>query len=152
MDKSTSIPGVDKVNTHYLETLVGYNARMAALVIIGEFMERMEVFNLRTVGFSVLSLITHNPGITSKQLCHTLGILAPNLVSMVNVLEKRELIKRLPHPNDGRSIGLHLTESGEKMMHHAEQTAAELDIESTARMSAEERKTLTALLMKVHSP
>lgn len=150
MDKETPIPFVDKVNTRYLETLVGYNTRRAALVIIGEFMERMAVYELRTVDFSVLSLITHNPGITSKQLCNTLGIQAPNLVSMVTTLEKRALIKRLPHPSDGRAMGLHLTEAGEKMMRNAEKTAAKLEHEATAKLSADERKTLMTLLKKIY--
>ncbi len=129
---------------------MGYNARRAALVIIGEFMDRMAVYELRTVDFSVLSLITHNPGITSKQLCNTLGIQAPNLVSMVNSLEKRELIKRLPHPNDGRAMGLHLTQAGEKMMRDAEKTAATLELETTAKLSDSERKTLMTLLKKIY--
>lgn len=150
MDDQRPIPFVDKVNTRYLETLVGYNARRAALVIIGEFMERMAVYDLRTVDFSVLSLITHNPGITSKQLCNTLGIQAPNLVSMVNALEQRELIKRLPHPNDGRAMGLHLTELGEKTVRRAEKTAAELEQDVTAKLSPQERKTLMALLKKIY--
>jgi len=150
MDDQRPIPFVDKVNTRYLETLVGYNARRAALVIIGEFMERMAVYDLRTVDFSVLSLITHNPGITSKQLCNTLGIQAPNLVSMVNALEQRELIKRLPHPNDGRAMGLHLTELGEKTMRRAEKTAAVLEQDVTAKLSPQERKTLMVLLKKIY--
>lgn len=150
MDDECPIPFVDKVNTRYLETLVGYNARRAALVIIGEFMERMAVYELRTVDFSVLSLITHNPGITSKQLCNTLGIQAPNLVSMVNALEQRELIKRLPHPTDGRAMGLHLTELGEKTVRRAEKTAAELEQDVTAKLSPQERKTLMALLKKIY--
>ena len=150
MDDERPIPFVDKVNTRYLETLVGYNARRAALVIIAEFMERMAVYDLRTVDFSVLSLITHNPGITSKQLCNTLGIQAPNLVSMVNALEQRELIKRLPHPNDGRAMGLHLTELGEKTVRRAEKTAAELERDVTAKLSPQERKTLMTLLKKIY--
>jgi DNA-binding MarR family transcriptional regulator len=150
MDDELPIPFVDKVNTRYLETLVGYNTRRAALVIIGEFMERMAVYDLRTVDFSVLSLITHNPGITSKQLCNTLGIQAPNLVSMVNALEKRELIKRLPHPNDGRAMGLHLTEVGHSMMRKAEKTAARLEQDVTTQLNADERKTLMALLKKIY--
>ncbi len=150
MDEQAPIPFVDKVNTRYLETLVGYNARRAALVIIGEFMERMAVYDLRTVDFSVLSLITHNPGITSKQLCNTLGMQAPNLVSMINALEKRELIKRLPHPNDGRAMGLHLTDVGQAMMRQAEKTAAKLERESTAKLSDDERKTLMSLLKKIY--
>ncbi len=150
MKESVHIPHVDKVNTRYLETLVGYNARRTALVIIDEFMQRMAVYGLRTVDFSVLSLITHNPGITSKQLCNALGIQAPNMVSMINTLVKRKLITRHPHPTDGRAMGLHLTSTGADMMRQAEQTAAELEIDKTSKLSKEERKTLLQLLKKVY--
>lgn len=150
MDAQTTTPFIDKVDTRYLENLVGYNARRASLAVIEVFMERMAVYDLRVVDFSVLSLITHNPGITSKQLCNTLGILAPNLVSMVNTLEKRDLIRRLPHPTDGRAMGLHLTEAGGKMMCKAEKTAAQLEADAIAKLSAAERKTLMQLLKKVY--
>jgi hypothetical protein len=63
---------VDRVDTSYLETLLGYNARRSALKIIALFLERMAPHGLRPVDFSVLSLVTHNPGITSRQLCATL--------------------------------------------------------------------------------
>lgn len=150
MDKQTTIPFVEKINTRFLETLLGYNARRAALVIIGKFMEQMAVYDLRTVDFSVLSLITHNPGITSRQLCNTLGIQAPNLVNMVSALEKRDLITRLPHPNDGRAVGLHLTKTGEQLMRKAEKTAVKLELQASPQLSDEERKTLIKLLKKVY--
>lgn len=150
MDVKTLTPFVEEVDTSYLESLVGYNSRRAALVIIEVFLERMAKYDLRIVDFSVLSLVTHNPGITSRQLCNTLGILAPNLVGMVNALEKRALIARRPHPHDGRAMGLHPTPEGQKMMRDAEITAAELETETTARLSAAERKTLMQLLKKIY--
>ena len=141
---------IDQVDTSYLESLLGYNARRAALAVIEVFMERMAQYDLRPVDFSVLSLITHNPGITSRQLCSTLGILPPNLVGMINGLEKRELIARQPHPRDGRAMGLHLTGAGQKLMRDAERTAAELEAEVSGRLSASEAKTLIRLLKKVY--
>ena len=48
---------VDKVDTGFLETLLGYNARRAALTIIELFLERMAIYQLRPVDFSVLSLV-----------------------------------------------------------------------------------------------
>lgn len=143
-------PSVEHVDTSYLESLLGYNARRAALSVIEVFMERMKVYGLRPVDFSVLSLITHNPGITSRQLCATLGIQPPNLVGMVNALEKRELIVRQPHPRDGRAMGLHLTTAGAKLMRDAERTAAELEAEVAARLSESEARTLIRLLKKVY--
>ena len=142
---------MEKIDTSYLETLLGYNARRAALVIIELFLKRMAVYDLRPVDFSVLSLITHNPGISSRQLCSELNILPPNLVGMINTLEKRELILRQPHPSDGRVIGLHLSEVGSKLMKDAEQTAQELENEAASKLTAAERKTLMRLLQKVYT-
>lgn len=147
---SKSAPAVDQVDTSYLEGLIGYNARRAALAVIEVFLDRMAVYDLRPVDFSVLSLITHNPGITSRQLCSSLGILPPNLVGMINALEKRELIHRRPHPRDGRAMGLHLTASGQKLMRDAEKTAAQLESDVAARLSASEGKTLIRLLKKIY--
>jgi len=148
--KTATATAVDQVDTSYLESLLGYNARRAALAVIEVFMERMAPYDLRPVDFSVLSLITHNPGITSRQLCTALGILPPNLVGMINALEKRELIVRRPHPRDGRAMGLHLTPSGQKLMRDAERTAAELEADVASRLSASEGKTLLRLLKKIY--
>jgi DNA-binding MarR family transcriptional regulator len=142
---------VVKIDTSYLETLLGYNARRAALVIIEQFLKRMAVYDLRPVDFSVLSLITHNPGISSRQLCSELNILPPNLVGMINTLEKRELILRQPHPSDGRVIGLHLSDVGRKLMKDAEQTAQELENEAASKLTSTERKTLMRLLQKIYT-
>jgi DNA-binding MarR family transcriptional regulator len=141
---------VEKIDTSYLESLLGYNARRAAVEIIGLFLKRMAVYDLRPVDFSVLSLITHNPGISSRQLCTALNILPPNLVGMINTLEKRELIVRQPHPSDGRIVGLHLSDVGSKLMKDAEQTAKLLEYEATSKLTATERKNLMRLLQKIY--
>ena len=143
-------PAVDKVDASYLESLVGYNARRAALAVIEVFLDRMAVYDLRPVDFSVLSLITHNPGITSRQLCSTLSILPPNLVGMINAMERRGLISRIPHPHDGRATGLHLTTAGKKLVREAEQTAAELEDDAAGRLTPTERKTVIRLLQKIY--
>jgi DNA-binding MarR family transcriptional regulator len=150
--RTTPPPAVEAVDTRFLETLLGYNARRAALAVIGVFVQRMEPFELKPVDFSVLSLVRHNPGITSRQLCTTLGILPPNLVGMVNTLEKRGLIERMPHPRDGRAMGLHLTAPGEKLMRDAEKTAADLEADFAARLSPAELRTLISLLKKIYLP
>jgi DNA-binding MarR family transcriptional regulator len=143
-------PAVDEVDTGYLEGLIGYNARRAALAVIDLFMSRMAVYDLRTADFSVLSLVAHNPGITSRQLCATLGILPPNLVGMINALEKRELVTRRPHPRDGRAVGLHLTAGGQKLVRAAERTVDELEAEVSGRLTASENRTLIRLLKKLY--
>lgn len=145
------VPHVEEVDSSFLDGLLGYNARRAALSVIEVFLQRMAPYKLRPVDFSVLSLVVHNPGITSAQLCATLGILPPNLVSLVGALEKRGLIDRIPHPRDGRANGLHPTPAGLKMMRQAEGTAAELEAEAARGLTANELQTLIRLLRKVYS-
>lgn len=143
-------PAVEDVDTRFLESLIGYNARRASLAVIERFMDRMKPYRLRVVDFSVLSLVAHNPGITSRQLCASLGILPPNLVGIVGAMEKRELIEKKPHPRDGRAVGLHLTAAGQKLMQAAERTAAQLEADAAQRLTPAEVKTLIRLLRKIY--
>lgn len=143
---------VDRVDTSFLETLIGYNARRAALVVIAEFLPRMAQFGLRPVEFSVLTLIGHNAGITSRQLCAALDIQPPNLVGMIKHLEKLGMLEKRDHPTDRRAQGLYLTGTGQATLPLAEQTAYAIEIDATARLSPAERKTLIKLLRKVYLP
>jgi DNA-binding MarR family transcriptional regulator len=141
-----------RIDTRYLESLLGYNARRAALAVIGVFLQRMAPFGLRPVDFSVLTLIAHNPGITSRQLCAALDILPPNLVGMIKSLDQRGLIERRAHPCDRRAQGLHLSSVGEQLQERAQDTVTRLESEVASRLSASELDTLKTLLHKVYTP
>lgn len=141
---------VEQVDTTFLQSLVGYNARRAALTIIEGFLARMAEFGLRPVDFSVMSVVHHNPGVTSRQLCAALNLLPPNLVGLVQTLETRGLLQRQPHPHDGRALGLHATAQGQALMRQAEQVVHDLERDKTARLSHDERQTLLALLQKIY--
>ena len=141
-----------QVDTSFLEGLLGYNARRAALTVFDLFLRRMAPYDLRQVDFSVLTVIAHNPGVTSRQICATLDILPPNLVGMVKDLSRRGLIERRPHPTDRRAQGLHLSAAGRKLQQAAQATAAELEREAGKRLSDDELATLNQLLRRVYRP
>ena len=138
------------MDASYLQSLLGYNARRASLAIIEQFHIDMASFDLRPVDFSVLSLIRHNPGITSRQLCHALNIQPPNMVVFLKSFEKRKLVEREPHPTDGRAMGLTLTEGGEALMQEAEKTAKDSGLKASSALTDGERQTLSRLLQKIY--
>lgn len=155
--QSDSVPAVqaqavERVDTSFLEALVGYNARRAALAVIGAFIPQMAEFGLRPVEFSVLCLIRANPGITARQLGATLDIQPPNLVGMIKTLEKRDLLEKRDHPRDRRAQGLHLTTTGESLMAQAQETWLAREVEATPGLTQVERLTLNRLLRKVYQP
>jgi DNA-binding MarR family transcriptional regulator len=141
---------VGELDTAYLETLLGYNARRAALSVIAVFLQRMEPYGLRPVDFSVLTLIAHNPGITSRQICTALDILPPNLVGMIKSLDKRGLIERRAHPTDRRAQGLHVSAAGKRLQREAQSTATQLERDVSQALTADELQTLNHLLRKVY--
>ncbi len=158
MPEATALPSTSKqpskksaaLDIRFLESLMGYNARRAALSIINLFLQRMAVYDLRPVDFSVLSVIANNPGVTSRQLCQTLSILPPNFVAMLASLEKRDLVQRQAHPSDKRAIALCLSPAGQAMMLQAEQAVQTSDLDATASLSPTERTTLMTLLQKIY--
>lgn len=137
-------------NTQFLETLQGYNTRRAALAIINNFMLQMQEYELSPVDFSVLSVVHHNPGVTSRQLCHALGLLPPNMVVFLKQFEKRGLLQRTRHPSDGRAMALSLTPKGKHLMARAEKTAKASDLGATAQLSEKEQIILMRLLKKIY--
>lgn len=141
---------VEVVDTRFLQSLLGYNARRAALTVIEVFLQRMAPYGLRPVEFSVMSVIHHNPGVTSRQLCTALNLLPPNLVGLIQALQARELISKQPHPHDGRAYGLHPTALGKALMVQAEATAQALEAEQLERLTPAQRKTLLQLLQKIY--
>ena len=151
--ESAAAPALEApLDTSYLESLLGYNARRAALAVIGVFLQRMEPYGLRPVDFSVLTLIAHNPGVTSRQICTALDILPPNLVGIVKSLQSRGWIVRRPHPTDRRAQGLHLTEAGQQLQGRAQETATQLEKDAATPLTLRELETLKGLLRKVYQP
>ena len=134
--------GPEPLDTRVLEGLVGYNARRAYLVISATFAERMAVYGMKPVDFSVLSLLEHNPGATSRQLCATLDILPPNFVNIVADMDRRGLIER--------ALGLHLTPAGHQLVAQAEEAVIQLEQDASARLTERERDTLIRLLQKIY--
>jgi DNA-binding MarR family transcriptional regulator len=138
------------LDTSALEQLLGYAARRTALTIIERFLPLMQPFGLRPVEFSILSVVVHNPGVTARQLCSTLGLQAPNLVAPLADFEKRGLLERHAHPQDGRAWGLHATAQGQALMREAHAQALALELAAAPKLSKTEYATLLRLLQKVY--
>ncbi len=140
----------DRVDASFLESLVGYSARRAAVTAMAALVQRLAPFDLRAVDFSVLSLVRRNPGITSRQLCQTLDVLPPNLVGIVGALQQRGLVERRPHPLDRRAASLRLSAAGERLAADAERAVAQSDAELARRLAADESRTLLRLLRALY--
>jgi DNA-binding MarR family transcriptional regulator len=95
-----------------LSDLLGYALKRAQLKVFEDFLRCMAPLQLTPAQFSVLLLLDNNPGRNQTEIAHTLGILRPNFVAMLDTLEGRGLLTRMRSPSDRRSHVLTLTDKG----------------------------------------
>lgn len=146
------IQSMQDVDSSFLESLVGYNARRASLAMLAAFASATEGHELKVVEFSMLSLIAGNPGITNSYLCTALSVLPPNTVGLINGLVRQGLVTKQPHPQDRRAFGLFATPAGHALASTLQKRLLEAERAHLAQLSAKEQRQLIALLQKIYLP
>lgn len=62
--------------------------------------------------YYILSLLAEQDGRPFKALAEALACTPATMTGLVDTLEKKELVRRVPHPEDRRSLLVQLTEEG----------------------------------------
>ena len=85
--------------------------------------EALKFDSTMATGFALLSIDAK--GTPSTNLGPKMGMESTSLSRLLKVMEKRELIKRIKNPNDGRGVLIHLTHFGKR--HRENSKAVVLD-------------------------
>ena len=85
--------------------------------------EALKFDSTMATGFALLSIDAE--GTPSTNLGPKMGMESTSLSRLLKVMEKRELIKRVKNPNDGRGVLIHLTPFGKR--HRENSKAVVLD-------------------------
>ena len=115
--------------------------------------EALRPYGLTPAAAQVLSII-HGAGEPLPH--HVIGermvVRAGTVTWLVDGLEKRGLVQRLPHATSRRTVLVALTEEGEALMHLYRPTLHAIDRAAVRGLSEEEQEQLLALLGKVGPP
>jgi DNA-binding MarR family transcriptional regulator len=125
-----------------LEEHLGYFIRRLQVWVFQDFIRTLESIDLSPAQYSVLVVTAANAGASQSRIGSTLGIERARLVRLLDRLEKRGLLERLPSPDDGRSHALRLTRDGNKTLKRAKALAAGHEAKLTEILGAEQRKVL----------
>ncbi len=136
------------VDLSVLQQMVGFHVHMFDLAMYQSFYERFAERAFTPAIFSTLAVIRQNPGIRHGALADALRIQRPNLTSLINKLERIGYVSRRSSAGDKRSVALYLTDRGERAVTKMRVTMLAFDRAATANLSAQERKSLLALLQK----
>ncbi len=118
MPRDTS-PPENEVDMAGLDGQIGFALRLAQVAVFNDLIGVLKACDLRVTDFSVLLLIGANPGISQQAIGEALRIQRPNLVSIVDALQQKDLVRRETVPQDRRSYALSVTAAGGKLLTRA---------------------------------
>lgn len=111
--------------------------------------EMNENYNLTKTQSLVLSYINSNKEIYQKDIEKRFSIRRSTATEILNLMEKRNLIKRTPSKIDKRLNNIEITEEGIKLEKVGKEKIKELEKHMTKSLTEEEKKELIRLLEKV---
>lgn len=139
----------DTLDSGTLDTLIGYNLRRAAAVMLNDFELEFSEASLRPTTFGMLATIDEHPGISSAELGRVLSIKRANMAPLIAELEKRGLIERRDHAEDKRIQVLSLTAEARRAMPKWRQRALRHEDRILLQLTKRERQTLLRLLQRI---
>ncbi len=125
MDKPAFLPLLRELARTY-QAFESYSAR------------HVRTMGLTSCQFDIIATLGNTPGMNFRELGERTLITKGTLTGVVDRLESRQLVRRVPDPDDGRSQIVQLTAAGETLF--AEVFPAHIEYMSQAFASMEERE------------
>lgn len=132
-----------------LPDLIGFQLRMAQIAIFKDFGAALGEFDITPGLFGILVLIDANPDLKQSDLARAARLDRSTVVTVIDNLERRELVERRASPTDRRSNALRLTAGGRAFLRKLKQRVAAHEKRLTAQFDASEREDLMRLLQKI---
>ena len=141
----TKLP-TSSINLGRLTGLAGYLIRRAQLWVFYDFIETLAPLDIHPAQYSVLTVICENPGLSQMKLAHALGILRSGMVPLLDRLEERGLVVRVPSATDRRTHALQLTEEGKALLTRVETLVREHEKRLIRKIGPRGHKQLLGIL------
>ena len=132
-----------------LRRFAGYTMKRAFNAVQADVNAVLAPFGLRMVTFSALVVIVDNPGLKQSELARILMIERPNLVVILDGLERADWITRDRSTTDRRAYQLRCTLAGAQLCLAAQQAVATHDQSMLQGLSAEQIAALHTGLRRV---
>lgn len=132
-----------------LRRLLGYRLQRTNHTVMIRLKDVLSAHGLRRTTFSCLCLIVDRPGIRQSDLSGVLAIDRPNLVQIIDELQRLGLVERKVDPSDRRVNTLHPTRGGVDLCAEAFEQVMAFDRSLTANMTPDERELMVRLLSRM---
>lgn len=136
----------DAASDAALSGLLGYRLRRAWLAVQSDLADTLRPFDLRMITFSALVLVEANPGLNQAQLARLMAVERPNLVMIIDEMERRGLIVRHRAHKDRRAYALDVTPEGRGLCQQAQAAVNAHEARLFAGLSQADRAAIETVL------
>lgn len=139
-----------EVDYGLLSDLTGFSMKLVWVLGHGELARRLEDPAITPHRFSILEVISRNPGMQQTQLAAALALTRPATTLAVDFWEERGCVERRKVAGDRRLSGVHMTPHGDRELAALRARVREADQALTAALSDAEIAQLRRLLKRIH--
>lgn len=143
-----SSPG--PLDSSQLEVWTGFLLHRVSSIARDLYSRRTEEVDLRPSQVGILQLLQGGGPMVQARIAEALGVDKPAMVALLDGLERRELVKRAPHRDDGRAILVHLSAQGGTLLNRVQELNKDATEKLFVALSPDERSALHNLLLKVY--
>ena len=138
----------DEVELGRLDTALGFLLRIAQLKIYERFFEDVGERHFKPGEFSILWVISRNPGIRQSVLGQRLMVKRAHMTKLIRSFEDQGLVTRRVPDEDRRAVEITLTPDAAKRIEEAAEWFFTFEDAVGSDLSPAERQQLTVLLRK----
>ena len=140
---------VTHVSDGSLKQFVGYHLKRASNAVLLDLALVLKPLELRMITYTALVLIVDNPGMRQSQLATAMDVERPNLVVIIDELERRELIVRDKVPTDRRAYALRATLAGHQLYERALKDVNAHEVALLDGIDPKDLETLTSVALQI---
>lgn len=137
------------VRTTPLQDVIGYALRRAQGAVYADFSGALARISLRPLQYTLLIMVSENPGTSQTSVCEALGMQKANCVPAMSELERRGFVIRRRSAEDARSYELHISHKGKRVLRRAGVVQSIHEQRLIERIGTEGRDQLLKLLGKL---
>jgi DNA-binding MarR family transcriptional regulator len=128
------------------QVMPGHLVRRAHQIAVAIFMEECAAHNVTPVQYACLSVIARQPGVDATRLAAAVAFDRSTLGNVLERLEAKGWVQRLPSAEDRRVKLLHMTEEGERLLEAIEPAVLNTQKRILKPLSPNDRKIFLRLL------
>ncbi|MCW8881071.1 MAG: MarR family transcriptional regulator [Sedimenticola sp.] len=149
MNEKSKKSSETSIDYSLLPELLGYQLRLTQLAVFKDFSESVDDAQITPSLFAVLVVINANKDLKQTELAKAVRLDRSSVVSVIDKLEKRNLVIRKRVEGDRRTNALELTKQGRALLSQLTRRVKVHEQRLTENLTEREQATLIKLLGKI---